>query len=210
MTAQLVQTVSNFAALYELRAEDRLLGTARIGNNIFSGGACECCFSGMAYSLSYNPAQQVVSWFKPRTEKTGVPYQILRNGEKTGEICIKISEGNIFSRYDYFFLELDGRTYEMYPIGMGKEGMKYPIYEDETQVALIEKGTVVRNHLDIYQITVAQEGAILAAYFLCLYLDMREFANRGRIDSNAYEKSYCYTTKKALKEKYNPAFKETV
>jgi len=210
MIFDVVQTFSGLSASYEARREEQPVGSAYLANNFLLGGSCDIAFLGEPYTLSYLPAQQVQSWFKPRVEKTGVPYQISKGGQAVGSICVRISEGNFLSRFDYYVMELSGREYAMYPVGLGKEGMKYPVYSGNTQIALLEKDTVVRDHLDIYHVSALDETAGLVSFLFGLYLDMREFANRGEVAYASYEKSVCYTAKKRLREKYDPGFKKRI
>lgn len=167
-------------------------------------------FGGEPYTLSYSQAKQAASWFKPRQEKTGVPYDISKNSQIIGDISIRVSDGGLLSRFDYYSMSLCGREYSMYKIGLGKAGMKYPIYNNARQIALLEKDVTVYNNLDTYHATTLDTNVGLVTFLFCLYLDMREFSNRGRIVCNSVEKSYCYTTKRQLKAMYNPNFKEQI
>lgn len=210
MIFDIIQTVSNLSASYEARSGEQPIGSAHLANNFLLGGTCDCEFLGEPYSLSYLPIQQAASWLKPRQEKTGVPYQISRGSQKAGDICVKLSDGGLLSRFEFFFMNLCGRSYCLYQIGLGKEGMKYPIYEGESQIALIEKNTTVHNRLDMYCVSALDSNAGLVSFLFCLYLDMKEFSNRGEVSFASVEKTYRYTTKKRLKAKYDPNFKRQI
>lgn len=210
MIFDIVQTVSNFSASYEARRKNQVIGGACLSNNLMLGGTCDCHFMGNNYALSYMPEQQIQSWFKPRQEKTGVPYLITQDSRAAGGICIKVSEGGFFSRFDYFFMELHGRVFSMYQVGLGKAGIMYPIYRGDSQIALLEKSTVTYHQLDVYHVSAFDTDEGLVAFLFGLYMDMQRFGNRGEAVHASVEKTYIYTTKKALKEKYDPRFKSKI
>lgn len=210
MIFDIVQTVSGMSAAYEALCDGKKIGTAYVENNITNGGSCAWQFMGTAYDMSYQFDQQVKSWLKPKAEKTGIPYKITQEGRHVGDICIKLSEGGLLSRYEYYSLTFGVDAYQLYAVGMGNEGMKYPIYAGDVQIALIEKDTEVRDHLDVYHAYAVDNQAAMVAFLFGLYLDMREFANRGQVSSASYEKSISITINKALKAKYDPSFKSLV
>lgn len=207
MKFNIIQTISNLSAAYELRENDNTIGRASIANNFTCGGSIECTFFTVRFTLSYAPHQQAESWSKPRQEKTDIPYQLFRNGELCGQIFLRTSTGGLLSRFTYFGMQLDECQYAMYPVGLGKEGIKYPIYTGEKQIALIEKAAVVHDNLDCYQVTALGEKEGSVAALFGLYLDARSFANRGEIVKSSIEKTYYLTTNKRLKAMYDPAFK---
>lgn len=210
MIFDIVQTMSNMSASYEARCGGQKIGTAYIENNFLHGGSCAWQFMGQAYELVYQFAKQVQSWSKPVAEKTSVPYKITQNDQEVGEICIKLSDGGFFRRYEYYLATFGVAAYQMYSIGLGKEGMKYPIYCGDMQIALLEKCIEVRDHLDVYHAFAVDSQAGLIAFLFGIYLDMREFANRGKVAPISYEKSVSFTINKALKAKYDPTFKKLI
>ena len=95
----------------------------------------------------------------------------------------------------------------MYEIGLGKEGIKLPIYRDDTQVALIEKDLVVYDNKDTYEIIAIDEMSLEVSALFNLYYDFVKHGNYGEINYKSKERYYLYTMNKELKNKYDSTFK---
>jgi hypothetical protein len=204
------QTYSGLSAEYEMVSSVQKLGQGTLQNNFIYGGTFHFSFLGKNLSLRYEPLEQAKSWLKKREEKTDVPYSILLDGEVCGIIGIKVSKGGIFSKFDYFAMNYLGKQYSMYEIGLGKEGIKYPVFCGERQVALLEKDTVVYDNLDIYHAFAVDEVAGEIGTIFALYLDARSYANRGKIVKASVEHVYYRTINKKLLATYHPEFKDSI
>lgn len=114
----------------------------------------------------------------------------------------------IFLGYEYYEYHFFGKEYVAYEIGMGKEGIKIPLYDVERQIALIEKSTVVYDNKDEYDIYAIDAKALEIAVLFNLYYDFTRFGRFGEFAYKSKETEYLYTLKKELKSKYDPNFKE--
>lgn len=210
MQGEIIQTISNLSANYRIVEGKNDIGQAVLTNNFVRGGTFRFELFGKKYSMGYEPKAQIESWFRKKTDKEDVPYFLYFCDEVCGKVAIRTSEGSIFSRYQYYGMEWKEHYYSMYEVGMGKDGIKYPIYDGDTQIALIEKDTTVYNNLDIYHVTATSEQNFTVASILGLYLDASSYAHRGEIVKQSVEKTYYLTTNKKLKAKYDPEFKEKI
>lgn len=210
MVCTVKQVVSNLVASYVIEGESSQYGTAKFTQNFIIGSPCEIRYKDDVFNLKY---LSIVS--KERMSKKGMawrlPFLIQKGNATYGTIYGKNSEGSFLSRYGYECLELtSGQTYEMYEIGLGKNGIVYPIYRDGVVVAEIDKGCVVYDNLDVYTIYSIDEEAQKNAILFCLITDANSFANRGEIVKSSVSKVYMKTINKKLCAKYDPDFKERV
>lgn len=136
------------------------------------------------------------------------PYIIrTMDGSEKGLIYGLRTKG-FFRGYQYTQVQFEGHTYDVFDISLGKEGSKHPIYENDTQVALIEIPNVVYDRLDAYTwYTLSEQHVDMVAMYI-LYLDyMRNAGHRLEVVTESVECSYGLTVNKALKAKYDPNFK---
>lgn len=210
MVFKAVQVNSGLSAEVRLMKDNQILSVAYINNNVTRGGGYEIYKCGkVLYRISYDVVRKCKNFVGPYRQRRVNPYKIFdANQLDMGRIYMRAS--NNFFLFQYLFYEMcfDGITYNMYGVGLGKEGMKFPIYIDEKQIALIEKDPTVRNNLDQYSILMKDDSNLEAVWLLCSYLDLIEYANRGEIVKKYTEKTYAITTNKELKSKYDPHFKE--
>lgn len=212
MVSDVRQTKSAFSARFEIQVGTNVYGIAEVKNNLTFGGACDIYIRGaFAYKISYDINERLASTVKTGEKKKLIPYMITgADGACLGKISLKQSGGFFLNRYGYYEMEFYGRTYIMYSVGMGKEGMKYPIYVDGMQIALIEKPCEVENNLDNYRVYSMYDEYSDIAHIFCLYIDMVTHPNRGEIVTKSVQKNYKITTNKELKSKYNPDFADMV
>ncbi len=170
---ELEQTFSRRAAAYRVLSGGVTVGSAVITCNESIHGTCEYSGFGHAYSLQYVPALQLKSYLSSRGEKTDNPYQIMCGGERVGKIYDTLSDGSFFNRYNYTHFELNGIVRSMFTVGLGREGVAYPIYAGQRQTALVEKDGIVRDNLDIYKITMIDASEAVPALLLALFVDLR-------------------------------------
>ena len=211
MHGEIVQTYSGFSAALEAFIEGEPYASAEITNNITFGGACNIMRNGkLLYTLSYDTEERASSIGKSKQNKNLIPYKIDdANGNKCGQIGIKQADVPFWRLYSFHEMTINSNTYRMYTVGLGKEGLKYPIYCNDTQIALMGKDAVVVNNLDKYDIYAHdRQGAEIAVLF-GLYIDITAAANRGTAVTESVRKVYSITTNKELKSKYNPDFKQS-
>lgn len=210
MVFDIVQTESNISAKYEVRKGNSVIGFAELRNNFIHGGTFVFDILGRTYEMVYEPLQQIGSWLRRAKEKTDVPYTVHENGELFGRISIKRSNGGLLKRYEYYSLETRSEAYDMYEIGLGKDGLKYPIYCGERQIALIEKDVTVYNNLDFYHISTSDDNAAIIATIFGMYLDASSYAHRGEFVKKSVETTYYLTTNSELKAKYDKNFVSSI
>lgn len=206
MLCELKQTVSALYAEFVLLAGGAPVGDALFPNNFLFGGPCVCHYYNTEYTLTYCPAPGH-NLSRSVQEREYVPYAIAQNGAACGQICAK-QTGGFLSRYGYVAMDLFGMQYEMFEVGLGSEGIVWPIYLNGRQVAQLGKPTTVHNNLDEYEICALDRQSELAAYLMSLYLDARSYARRGQITAASVQKTFLLTTNKKLKAKYDPTFRE--
>lgn len=212
MISEIVQTKSGLSTELELRYDNKLVSSAYAKNNITVGASCDIKRNNdIIYHLSYDLKERISSVSKKYKDKSHIPYKIVdSNSELCGSICYRMSDGFFLLRYSYYELSMNNRTYDIYAVGMGKDGMKYPVYLNGRQVALVEKDCLVRNNLDNYTIYAVDESSNWIAWIFCSYLDMISYANRGKVAVKSTKVNYTITTNKELKNKYNPEFKNHI
>lgn len=131
------QTHSGLSAKYVIKRDNDVIGSASLGNNLTLGGSIHCDILGRYFSLSLNRVKPLSGLFRKDNGKATC--EITENDTVCGKVCLKTSAGSFLSKYDYYSLELNDRNLSMYEVGMGKEGIKYPIWQgEEAQIALFE------------------------------------------------------------------------
>lgn len=141
---------------------------------------------------------------------TGVvfrPYIIYSyNNESAGYVYQTEVKLGLFKGYSLRKMDFGGRSLELYCVGMGKDGYKFPIYEGEKQIAEIDKGCVVYNELHEYRLYAVDEASAMISAMLCAYLYVSGPYTPGEKVTRSVVKSSTVTTNKLLKAKYNPDF----
>lgn len=195
----LKQTASGFSAHYVVYKNDTVISNAHINNNFVFGGSVQfdSFLDGSIFDMCYKPFDKHIS---------SVAYNVYHNNEVIGRLS-SVAEGKFLRAYEYFLFDFFGKTYRIYEVGLGDDGIKYPIYSDDKQIALIEKERVVYNNLDEYEIFAANDPDAFISYIAALYIDQRRYSHHGEKNTSAYEKYYLKTTNKELKAKYDPNFK---
>lgn len=206
MIALLSQTTSDSSASYALTRDGQTLCTA------------EAPFSMTAHEITLLRQQNV--WLKivpnlrDSFDKRGrggawqtTPCDILDAGGAKVGTMVKVREGTFFSAHYYTELQLGGRTLRIYEVGLGKEGMCYPIYEKDVLLAQVEKDPVVLDNLDAYSLCSLDEFGALAALLFALFLDFHSYRHAGERTRGKKEFRYVYTRRKEILAKYDPDFR---
>lgn len=142
------------------------------------------------------------------TQKVFRPYSVIIDSSNGGAVFQSRYKAGFLKSFDYNRLLLLGMSYDMYPIGLGNDGFKCPVYHGNGQVALIEKPCIVYNDLHSYQITAIDAPSALTAALFCAYMYVNAAYKPGSKVSKSVEKSVTVTTNKLLLAKYNAQFKE--
>jgi hypothetical protein len=131
------------------------------------------------------------------------------DGRNVGTVAQKDARTGLFSRYQYHEMHLDGRTYELYSVGLGKEGTAGCLYCADSQLAQIDKGTTVRNNLHAFEIFAVDQQAAFVSILMCCYRFVRGCYQPGEKAVTSVATNVSVTGNKTLKAKYNPSFKST-
>lgn len=134
------------------------------------------------------------------------PYIINKNGIYNGVVYQTKNNGGLFKKFDYHQMKKAGVTYDLFPIGLGKEGSKSPVYQDNTQIAQIEKEWVVYNDLHIYKVFAQDKFSSEIAVLFAIYMYINAVYNPGEKVISSTVKVVSTTTNKLLLEKYNSNF----
>lgn len=213
MILNLNQIQSGISAAYQLVGTNSVISTANIANNVVFGSSL-CYYSfldGKQYCMGFRPFDLFGNPVKPSQDRVNVPYTICdMAGNSVGYICTKHRKLKMLRSYDYISLTFGGVEYECMDVGMGKDGVKFLIFANNQQVALIEKPCEVHNNLDQYQIFAISDYCALVAYIIGLYVDMLVYSNRGEAVIEGTTKYYSKTINKELIAMYDPGFKDYI
>ena len=135
----------------------------------------------------------------------------------TGRVIGRISRKSRRSpvRYQFFEVECWGKTYVVYSIGLGKQGIKYPVYEPgangERQIALIEKPAIVVDMKDVFDYCALEDTDLDLLFLFILYTDFLNFGNYGvKKVHNSKSSTYLWTFNSFEKGKYDAMFKQRI
>ena len=112
-------------------------------------------------------------------------------------------KSKLFFGYYFFVLEYHDKIYKMYEVGMGKEGIKLPIYSEDEQVALIEKNIVTIDNKDTYNVKISNKNIIDVSLIMGLYYDSLRFGHRGEVSKDKTNYNYLISINKELISKYD-------
>lgn len=133
-------------------------------------------------------------------------YQIYKNGIYNGVVYQTTSDERWFKKYGYHQMKKSGVTYNMFPVGLGKNGIKSPIFQDNSQIAQVEKDCVVYNDLHIYKIFARDEFTSEIAVLFTIYYYINVNYKAGEKTITSTYKTISKTTNKLLLKKYNSEF----
>lgn len=201
--ASLNQTKSSLSAEFEVVQDGANVYEVKIPFN-YPGYHAEIYESGsLKYSIRWDIGKNLNGVVQKGTNKELAVYNVCDpSGNIVGHMSRKRSK--FWGGYFYFILELGGVEYQLYEVGLGKQGIKLPLYRNEMQVALIEKDITVYNNCDTYQIQFGDKTSLLVSTLLTLYYDNLRFGNHGEVVTNTKKSFYYLSTNKELKQKYNP------
>lgn len=209
MQLKIIQTVSAIKCQYDIVMGENRVGSAVLNDNVTGLGTYDICYKNDSVLLEFDVDTQIKSLVKQPVDRSDSPYRVIINGQLCGDIYSSYTNNSFFTRISFDRLHLYDREYEMYKVGLGKEGIKFPIYCGEQQIALIEKDYTVHNNLDAYNIYSLDEHAAFVAIIFGFKLD-KSYSHGGMAVSKSVEKDYLLTLNKELRSKYNPDFKQMV
>lgn len=206
MLSHFKQIKSGHTAEYVLEVRGQITGEARVSFSPAAPQMTLACQGKPEITITPNLSDSVKKMYRKGTWRTA-PCDIADGtGKKIGSI-VKVRQGTFFSSNYYTELQLDGHILQIYEVGLGKEGMKYPIYDGNSQLAQVEKSPVVRDNLDEYTIYSLDEFGELAALVFSLFLDFNNYRNAGEYAKGKRSLQYVYTRRKEILDKYDPDFR---
>lgn len=156
------------------------------------------------FQLRWNSTANAGALLKSESDKGLAVYDIIDSSNRIrGNIRRKISKNKFFGYY-FFEMSFDNEIFTMYEVGLGKEGIKLPIYNGSNQFALIEKEIETINNNDRYTIHSHLGSELTIATLFTLYYDYLRFGHHGEFSSSSKKSFYLFSTNKELKSKYNP------
>lgn len=196
-----------------LDGQDRV-GTSLLGESWLQGSAFLYSLYGEQFSLECSAnAQDVRSKYLPKNPRPEYDiYFASRQGYPFCAIGVAKTDGPWFKQYSYYTANASDGCYTMYEIGLGKQGLRYPIFRDGIQVAVICKRGQDFDNLDTYEIIATSDRAVIMAVTLSMYLDADSFLRGGHVFKHThYEgsyttKTYYLTTNAGIMAHYNPDF----
>lgn len=202
MVLNLAQTCAGREVRYQVERDGAILWEAELRRSIGRQSILLTRDGGTVYSMHSGgrPGRKAQSRRQIRPYGVAGP-----DGTPAGSIGLTRDGG--FWKPCYYHLELNGREWSLYEVGLGKEGIKLPVWEGERQAALLEKDAVVRDNLDRYQLYAASERDLLPAVLLGLFYDCKQFEDRGERVVQGKSVTYLYTFSRATRERYDPAFR---
>lgn len=202
-TASLNQTKSSISAEFEVVQGGAAILNAKIPFN-YPGYHAEIYEHGeLKYSIRWDIGKNLNGVVQKGSNKELAVYNVCDAcGNAIGQLSRKRSK--FWGGYFYFVLELSGVEYKLYEIGLGKQGIKLPVFHNDLQIALVEKDITVYNNCDTYQILFGNDTSLLVSVLLTLYYDNLRFGNHGEVVTNSKKSFYYLSTNKELKGKYNP------
>ena len=135
-------------------------------------------------------------------------FKIMEDNQKVGEIMCLTRKTGWFSQYTYVVFRFKNKIYKAFPIGLGKEGIKIPIYVGNKQIAQINKECIVIDDLHHFQLFAHNEEDIISTIILSIYYYFVNNYKPGEKKISYKETVYIKDNNKELKSKYNPEFEK--
>ncbi|EOL45102.1 hypothetical protein [Enterococcus caccae] len=205
ITNRFIQTKANFGKIYELREENRIIGTTKIPINLRM--QINVSIANKNFKLQFSIIKNALSRFDYTKNVRLLPFQIFNeNNVLVGSLCERRTKW-LFG-YTFFELSYNDETYYFYAIGLGKKGLKIPMYDsNDIQVGLIEKDNISYDNKSTYTINTLDKNYQMLAFFFSVYYD-NAYYSPNEVAYKSKEINYKYTINKELKSKYNPQFIE--
>lgn len=138
MISVLRQTISGRSASYMLECDGQTCTTAQGDFSLIKPGIELAREQGCRMKIVPNLGASFQKAMRTGTHRIVLCDIVDAAGMQIGTIE-KIRVGTLFSAYFYTQLTLYDRVLRIYEVGLGKEGICCPIYEEETQLSQVEK-----------------------------------------------------------------------
>lgn len=203
--SKIIQTVHGLiSAEYEMTSDSGLSGKAIIKYNGI-GTTIHYDLGGRKYELRYD-------------QGAGLRYYYIYDelGRCIGSMEKIRKNKGIFSPVFYCTeVSMNGKRYNIYNVGMGKEGAYYPCYrqngkEDGEQTAMLHKEAVVQDLHDTYDCYVKYPEEEDMMLLFSVYNDFWNFRRTGKVEKNHKRTELFYSMNKQERAKYNPDFLKNI
>lgn len=187
-----------FSANFEILQDNNIVGNVSLKGELVTN---EACLVGTLYGKTFE--LNCVSKFFAGSNEKFRPYNILENNDVVGEIYQTEFKKNIFSKYEYDKCIYNQKEYNLYSVGLGEKIVDM-LYQDNIQIAQIEKEGTIYNDLHVYDIySINEDSAFIAVLFSC-YMYVIACYKAGEKVVQSVKKTYNKTLNKELIAKYNP------
>lgn len=205
LTNRLIQTKANFGKAYELREGNKIIGTTKIPMNLRT--KINISVANKKFKLQFLIVKDALSRFEYTKNVRLLPFQIFNENNKLmGSLCERRTKW-LFG-YTFFELNYNDEIYYFYAVGLGKKGLKIPMYNSKNvQIGLIEKDNLSYNNKSTYTINTLNNDYQILAFFFTVYYD-NAYYSPNEVTYKSKETNYEYTWSKELKSKYNSSFLE--
>lgn len=204
MICRFVQTKKElFGASFEAESEGNVFGKISFKGRIGSidGVWTIECFNQTIVLSPKNKFFQISSAKKYR------PYTVFINEEERAEIYQTFIRTGGLSRAEYHTMRFGECEYNLFSISLGEEGCKSPIFENDVQIAQVDKACLVYNDLHHFEIFSLNQDKVIIALIFCCYMYTLGCYNAGEKSYKSVSKFVSVTKNEFLKSKYDPNFK---
>lgn len=191
-----------FTATFNIIYNHGIIGGLRVqGSNHSMEADVEGSIWNKSFSISYGKVKEC------EIDKVFRPYILSENGKLFAALGQTKTKLGIFKSIDFHQLKLsDGSELNAYPIAMGEDGCKTPIYNSDVQIAQIENPSTIYNDMHNYKIFAIDENAAKFATYLAVYMYIQTGFKPGEKHIESKVTYYGVEKDKAVLEKYNPDF----
>ena len=202
MIIDVMQISQDFcSASFTIKHKDEQIGSFSLQGKFYSPKAeIQGTIYGQPFKMVYGKMDGLEAKHPHR------PYLIYKGDTLRGNVYEYQFNSGMFKNLGSDQMKIDGMVFDLFSIGLGKEGDKSPIYNRDKQVAQIDTPCVVYNELYNFKIFAEDLFASEVAILFCVYMYTNGCYQPGLKVVHSKTKTILITTDKALKEKYNPDF----
>lgn len=204
MLVELIQIRKEFSyADFVVEIDGKLYGEVHVDGDFVTGrGFVVGNYNGTKFQLTPQTLGIIENGKKYK------PHTINIDDKLVGGVYQTTVSTGLFSSMDYHYMNLYEKAYELYGIGLGKDGFANCLYWHDEQLAEINTDMVIYNDLHHYHICAKKEDDVLLCILYCMYMYVLTAFHPDRKVVKSVEKHYSKSTNKKLLAKYNPDFKK--
>ena len=199
-TVSLIQTNRElYSADFSIRSDDKEIGQVHIDQKFYE-------FEKRIRITYLNESFELIKG----TNRAGAKrlYQILKNGNKVGEIYRVQEKTSLLDILNYRKLLLNNKEYTYYTIGFGEDGIKCPLLKEDVQVAQVNRKAEIIDDLHEYTIISKDDESILPALLLAVYDYSLIYLKQDMMYTKGVRKEYIKTENEIKLSKFNRDFEK--